>query len=65
MMIDPPIDKLIEKTGCKYALACLVAKRAKQVVEKRAGYLEETGERPVSVASQEIYGGKVEIGYEE
>ena len=31
MMIDPPIDKLIKKAECRYALVCGVAKRARQL----------------------------------
>ena len=39
MMIDPPIDKLIEKIGCKYALVCVTAKRARYLLDKRSEML--------------------------
>ena len=32
MMIDPPIDKLITRAECRYALTCAVAKR-KEIYE--------------------------------
>ena len=65
MMIDPPIDKLLEKTNCKYALVCLMAKRARFLLEKKAEMLEETGARAVSVAAHEIYRGAVEASIED
>lgn len=64
-MIEPPIDKLIEITDCKYALSCLLAKRAKQIIERNQVILEEHDERPVSQASRELYTGKIELGYED
>ena len=32
MMVYPPIDKLIKKAECRYALTCAVAKRARTIV---------------------------------
>ena len=32
MMIDPPIDKLIAKAECRYALACAVSKRTRELL---------------------------------
>lgn len=34
MMIDPPIDKLVDKIGCKYALVIVTAKRARFLLDK-------------------------------
>ncbi len=42
MMIEPPIDKLIKKAECRYALVMGVANRAKQLVTQEADYLEAT-----------------------
>lgn len=62
MMIDPPIDKLIAKTECRYALAVAVAKRARQLLtEQEEDYLESSGLKAVSLAAKEIYEGKVTI----
>lgn len=59
MMIDPPIDKLIDKVGCKYALVCVTAKRAKQIADKAQENCDEQNENPVTKAAKEIYEGKV------
>lgn len=65
MLIDPPIDKLISKVGCKYALVCLVAQRARFLEDKKADMLAQTGENPITYASKEVYNGKVKLAYEE
>ena len=44
MMIDPPIDKLVDKVGCKYALVCLLTKRARHLLDKKADMLNATNE---------------------
>lgn len=61
MMIDPPIDKLVEKVDCRYALACVVAKRARQLIGQESEYLASTGLKPISLASKELYEGKVKV----
>ncbi len=61
MLISPPNDELIEKVGCRYALVTLAAKRARQLTEQNAEELERKKLKPVSVAAQEIYDGKVKI----
>ena len=40
MLIDPPIDKLVETVGNKYALVGLLSKRSRTIMEKRHDYLE-------------------------
>ncbi len=65
MMIDPPIDKLVEKVGCKYALVCLITKRARYLLDKKSDMLNETGDKAVSVAAHDVYDGRVEARYEE
>ena len=59
MMIEPPIDKVITKTPCRYALVCGLAKRARELSATKAKELEESGMKPISYAAQEIYDGKV------
>ena len=49
MMIYPPIDKLVDKTGCKYALVIATAKRAKYLAEKKADMLEEMVQDAIAV----------------
>jgi DNA-directed RNA polymerase subunit omega len=60
-MIDPSIDELLEKVDCRYTLVVQVSKRARQLIDG-ATPLVDTGEdylRPVSVATKEVYEGKV------
>ena len=59
MLIDPPIDKLIEKSECRYALTCVVAKRARELLVQEKDKFGKDGVKPVSVAAQEVYEGKV------
>lgn len=61
MMIDPPIDKLIKKADCRYALTCAVAKRTRVLLTQESSYLERTGEKPISLACKEIYEGTQKI----
>lgn len=62
MIHKPPIDDLAKKVGSKYALCVLASKRARQLMEQaqNQGYTElPSGEKPLSVAAQEIYDGKL------
>ncbi len=61
MMIDPPIDKLIKKAECRYALVCAVAKRARQLDSQNPNLYQETGEKSISIAAKEIYEGKIVV----
>lgn len=56
-MIDPPIDKLIKKADCRYALVCGVSKRAKQIAAQNAESTETPSDKPLSIAAKEIYEG--------
>ncbi len=64
MLIDPPIDKLVETVGNKYALVGLLSKRSRTIMEKRHDYLEQENVNAVTLAAKEIVEGKVE-GVEE
>lgn len=61
MMIDPPIDKVIKKAQCRYELVMGVTARAKQLISQEQEYLENTKQKPISVAAKEIYEDKVII----
>ena len=61
MMIDPPIDKLIQKAECRYALACAVAKRTRELLTSESSNHADSGEKPVTLACKEIYSGKIKI----
>ena len=62
MIHKPPIDELASKIGSKYALCVIASKRARQLMEQaqNQGRSELPGnEKPLSVAAQEIYDGKL------
>lgn len=60
-MIDPPIDKLIKKAECRYALVCGIAKRARQLETQYPELLEESKTKSISYAAQEVYNDKIVI----
>ncbi|MEG1528931.1 MAG: DNA-directed RNA polymerase subunit omega [Clostridia bacterium] len=60
-MIDPPIDKLITKAECRYALTVAVAKRTRELLSNDSNYLEKSGEKAMTLACKEIYDGKIKI----
>jgi len=62
MIQNPPIDKLVEKTGNKYTLAVGAAKRARQIIEQPQPLIVNPEMRkPLSAAAYEIYEGKVKF----
>jgi len=60
-MIDPPIDKLIDKVGCKFALVILIAKRAHDIIDRNPEMLLESEDTIITLAAKEVQAGKVEI----
>lgn len=60
-MIEPPIDKLIKKASCRYALVCGLAKRAKELNSTKTQDLEDAHMKAISYAAHEIYDGKIVI----
>lgn len=61
MMIDPPIDRLITRAPCRYALVVAITKRTKELLASDNPEYLESGMKPVSYAAKEIYDGKVKI----
>lgn len=62
MIHKPPIDDLAKTIGSKYALCVVASKRARQIMEQaqNQGLTElPDNEKPLSVAAQEIYDGKL------
>jgi len=59
-MINPPIDKLIDKVGCKFALVTLASKRAHDILDKNPDILLESQDTLITHVAKEIYEGKVE-----
>ena len=60
MMIDPPIDALVQKVkGNVYVLSNIVAKRAKEIETLRRVDSSDIELKSISQACQEVYEGKV------
>lgn len=65
MMIDPPIDKMVEEVGCKYALVSVVTERARYLLDKKNDLMKNSAEQAIAYAAREVYEGKVVVGGEE
>lgn len=59
MMIEPPITKLVEKTGSRYLLTIETAKRARQLTEGKQPLAQVKSDKEVSIAAEEIYEDKL------
>ncbi|MBR2966339.1 MAG: DNA-directed RNA polymerase subunit omega [Clostridia bacterium] len=59
MITNPPIDQLTEKAGDKYALCCVVAKRAKELAVNPAEEMES--KKPITFAAEEFDQGATVI----
>ncbi len=58
MITKPPIDELTEKAGDKYALCCVIAKRAKELNNNPE---LPQNVKPISYAADEFAEGITEI----
>ena len=61
MMLYPPVAELVEKTGSRYQLVNLVAKRARDISAEAEATGEILDKKPVSSAIDEVYTGKLTI----
>ncbi|MBS7404306.1 MAG: DNA-directed RNA polymerase subunit omega [Eubacteriales bacterium] len=60
MMIEPPIDELVKRTGGnKYKLSVIMAKRAKELEKRIPAEIEKSDKKAISLAADEIYRGKI------
>ena len=61
MMLYPPMGDLVDKTGSRYQLVNLVARRARNI----AANAQETGDvlndKPVSIAIDEVFEGDLSL----
>jgi DNA-directed RNA polymerase subunit omega len=55
------MDDLVEKTGSKYQLTNLVARRARHIAAEAEVEGEPLDEKPVSIAINEVYTGKLTL----
>lgn len=61
MMLYPPVAELVNKIGSRYQLVNLVAKRARTLSQAALEKGTELEEKPVSMAIDEVYSGKLTI----
>lgn len=65
MMLEPPMNKLLQQVPSRYMLVNVVAQRARQV----AGEAEDAGisleDKPVTIAIREVADGKLDLDTQE
>ena len=61
MMLYPPVAELVDKTGSRYQLVNMVARRARQISEESEEKQIPLERKPVSSAIYEVYTGKLTI----
>ena len=61
MMIYPSIDELMKRFDSRYSVVVAAAKRARELEEAdNKPLVETTSEKPVTIAVEEIYAGKID-----
>ena len=59
MMIEPPIGELLEKVDCRYTLAVVASKRAREIISGAQPLIETKEVKPLSIAIEEINRGLI------
>ena len=65
MMLEPPMNKLLEQVPSRYMLVNVVAQRARQVATEAEDAGISLDDKPVTIAIREVAEGKVSLGEEE
>jgi len=58
-MLKPPINDLLGMVDSRYSLVIAVSKRARQIVEGERVLIDIDSVKPVTIATNEFYNGKV------
>lgn len=61
MIIDPPINELLDKVECRYSLVVVVSNAHAAVFRGRSLDDIDPDEKPVSIAAKEMYDGKLNV----
>ena len=61
MMLYPPMSELVNKVGSRYLLVNLVSRRAREISQKAEDNEEPLERKPISIAIDEVYTGKLTI----
>jgi len=59
MLFEPPIDELVKKLGCRYAVAVVVGARAKDLENKIPTLLNGSANLAINHAATEVFNGEV------
>ena len=59
MMLNPPMNELLEKVPSRYMLVNVVAQRARQIASEAEEAGEPLDDKPVSIAIREVAAGLV------
>ena len=67
MMLYPPMSELAAKAGSRYLLVNLVAHRARQIAAEAEAQAagEPLDTKPVSMAIDEVYDGRLQVVHKE
>ncbi|HIS66695.1 MAG TPA: DNA-directed RNA polymerase subunit omega [Candidatus Scatomorpha merdipullorum] len=65
MMLYPPMSELVNKVGSRYLLVNLVARRARELSQKAEEQGEPLERKPISMAVDEVYTGKLKLKEEQ
>ena len=65
MMLYPPMSELVNKVGSRYLLVNLVARRARELSQKAEEQGEPLDRKPISMAVDEVYTGKLKLKEEQ
>ena len=60
MIVEPSVPELLKKAENRYALVIATARRARQLAGGAEPKIVEEGEKPVTIAAEEIAEGKIE-----
>jgi DNA-directed RNA polymerase subunit omega len=60
-MLEPSIDKLVEKVDSKYSLVVLAAKRARQLLDGEKPQIDPRSNKYVGIALEEIAADVLEL----
>lgn len=64
-MLYPSVDKLVKKVDSRYTLVTIISKRARQLITGEEPLVYAKSHKPVSIAIEEFYEGKINVKYEE
>ncbi|MBM6925622.1 DNA-directed RNA polymerase subunit omega [Pseudoflavonifractor phocaeensis] len=65
MMLEPPMNKLLQQVPSRYMLVNVVAQRARQVATQAEDAGISLEDKPVTIAIREVAEGKVVLDEEE